>query len=148
MHAEILDRWTTVLRSDRFTQGQSSLIMPTSIAAIRGLIAGPIEYEHCCLGVLCELAVEAGIIEYHMIDGAKRGFRERVAPTAVNPFDYNIENSILPRTVADWAGLSDCDPLIRQGEPVRLSYLNDSKRYSFAMIADAIEEHFRSPGLR
>lgn len=120
MKQEIAKIWIEALRSGDYTQGRRHLKR-----------AG----RHCCLGVLCELAVQAKVI-----DGLDRG-------------------GILPAEVREWAGMYQSD-----GTPRDFTYHTDDagkthykngfgavgadhlaswndKGATFAEIADAIEQN-------
>ena len=97
----------------------------------------------CCLGVLTECAIDAGI-------KVNREFIER---------DHNYEytwkdeagelytsTADLPLPVMEWAGLVTSDPVLEieiagdgYPNPVVASNCNDSKEYDFGKIADLIE---------
>lgn len=83
---EIVRLWTDALRSGEFKQGKSKL--------------RDIEDNYCCLGVLCELAVRAGVIEPAKPITAN-GVRVR--------YTYDNYGGFLPPVVQEWAHLSsDC----------------------------------------
>ena len=122
MYADVKKTWSAALRSDRFKQGRGNLKM---------LVDG--EWQHCCLGVLCDLAVEAGV-----------AVEEKMSSTGIVSFDG--ERSFLPWSVADWAGLNTTSPTVVDGaEPDRdLVALNDGlsltvEPHSFPEIADLID---------
>lgn len=88
--------------------------------------------KFCCLGVLCELAVKAGVIE----------------PPALDPHDRDHylygdrAYAFPPVVVQEWAGLEDSDPTYDTGrEEHQLSLDNDDKNFSFSKIADRIERY-------
>lgn len=96
MHAPIKEAWVDNLLSDRFKQGTGRL---------RYFSVADEQYEHCCLGVLCEMAVEAGIV------------RRADEPDEDGSFAYiavdNISDTdaeILPEAVVKWAGLDKKRP--------------------------------------
>lgn len=109
MNQEIKAQWTTALRSKEFEQGTNMLETEDG--------------KFCCLGVLCVLATRAGIIQRVVNDGEVY---------------YGDNNHYLPRSVIEWAGLSNPNPIVT----VRgtLSYINDAGA-SFDEIADLIERH-------
>ena len=108
MNPEIRARWTAALRSGEFKQGFGSLR-----TACEGL---------CCLGVLCELAARAKVIE------ATRGGN--------GIWFYDDATNWLPQAVQDWAGLPESNPITSSGN---LVFLNDNLGWDFAQIADAID---------
>lgn len=119
MNPEIRARWTAALRSGRYQQGQNALRLGTAF---------------CCLGVLCDLAEQAGVTqgrEYDTLDG----------------FSYDGLPDLLPPSVCEWAGLDEASPEVTiedwaglgEPAPVELSSLNDDEGWDFARIADAID---------
>lgn len=124
MNAEARRLWVDALRSDRYQQGTGAL------HTVGGYF--------CCLGVLCEVALE-------------QGMQLRVAPVPhdTHRLSYEGEDSYLPDEVVAWAGLSFANPTVPQpvypggdlATPVTLADLNDVTGLSFAEIADLIEKH-------
>jgi hypothetical protein len=130
MNAEIKAQWTAALRGGEYVQG-------------RGFLNA--DGKFCCLGVLCELAVKAGIIESN--------FRE-CDPTVIY---YGDRNDTLSDAVVKWAGLPDGEDVINPHNPavtvdrtdgitrsVSLAELNDGENsaervHSFDEIADIID---------
>jgi hypothetical protein len=136
MNPEIKARWVAWLRAnaDKQTQGR--------LCRVTGVDAG-----YCCLGGLCEIAVEDGIIskeivEDHMFDGALMG----KYGTESESEDFltrcrAISHTILPSAVTTWAGVEDHDPKVTvNGYLLPLTYVNDNMRLNFNQIADLIEE--------
>lgn len=121
MNARIKARWLKALRSGKYRQGTGHLKKTT--------ITG--EARHCCLGVLCELAMRSKVIAPSVAahDGISR----------IHQFDGNT--GFLPLSVIEWAGLTDYDPDVstKQGLATCLSHLNDSGK-SFKQIANIIEQ--------
>jgi hypothetical protein len=119
MKAEIRDRWAEALESDRFRQGTGLL---------HQINARGVPDTFCCLGVLCELAVEEGIVD-----------RKKAGPMAecyAYGKDYDRSTTTLPQAVVDWAGLRTGNPLIDGLTPA--VHLNDSKQWTFKEIAHAL----------
>jgi hypothetical protein len=112
MNTQIKERWVEELRNGKYKQGQGNL---------KAIKDG--EVRHCCLGVLCELAVEAGIIQHNEGGGFKTN-------------DDFPRNLILPAEVQLWAELDGPNPSV--GDNV-LANLNDNGG-SFTEIARIIEE--------
>lgn len=129
MNPEIKSRWTAELRSGRFEQGKGAL-----------RIAGDAGDQYCCLGVLCQLAVEAGVIpaaRRHAFDGL---------------YEYDGRDGLPSQKVAEWAGF----PVDHDGHPYEnpgfwlgesddiyqtsLADQNDNGA-SFSEIADLIDKH-------
>ena len=109
MKEDIKNRWIDALKSGKYKQFDHRLKSGDGSA-------------HCCLGVLCELAVEDGIIR------------------TVGHGLY------LDQTVMEWAEMSDNsakfpDPEVKYPANC-LAALND-KGYSFEQIAEIIEEKWK-----
>jgi hypothetical protein len=86
MKAEIKEQWLKDLRSGDFAQ-------------VEGTLSDGEGY--CCLGVLCEQAVKAGVIEKTPTpDGVKYGN------------DVEFSWGALPQPVIDWAELDSVDPAV------------------------------------
>ena len=136
MKAEIAERWVAKLRSGTIEQSYTAL--------------GRGDGTRCCLGVLCDIAVEDGIIP---------------PPTSINGggtmLQYgSLEDRIvervaggyLPTAVQEWAGMrtqaGHIGAAYGRGGPERITYgensyrsltdANDSHQMSFNQIADAI----------
>lgn len=122
MNPEIKTRWVAALRSGKYKQGRRVLNRN--------------DQEFCCLGVLCELAVEDGIV-------TKVPFHPEGATTPMDyrgPTDPNSDNdrntTLVPDAVQQWAGVR-LNPGVN-GRP--LSSMNDNGM-DFNTIADYIEEY-------
>jgi hypothetical protein len=113
MKAEIKEKWVAALRSGDYRQTQGAL-------ARRGSLGGPL--SHCCLGVLCEIAAENGVVSRH--DDGRR-----------IQFGVGGGTAYLPLPVVEWADLSDTNPKVG-GE--YLAVLND-EGVPFSVIANLIE---------
>ena len=121
MNPEIRARWTAALRSGDYQQGREALREETDDGE-----------KLCCLGVLCVLAEQDGVIT------PTRSPDEDNGPL----WAYDGRPDYLPESVKDWAGLTDCNPLVRTGDSIErtpLAWLNDDRSWSFARIADAID---------
>lgn len=121
MDPKIKERWVAKLRSGEYKQGTKRLH--------RG------DNTFCCLGILCELAVEDGVIPSPVLvpDVALH-----VHVYAYGAFDTQ---SYLPDEVQEWSGV-DLVGSIRlfENHTTSLANLNDSA-HSFSQIADLIEAH-------
>ena len=104
MKKDIAELWATTLESGRFEQGRQQLNR---------------ENKLCCLGVLCELAIENGV------DVKKEEYR--------GEYRYNERNLFPPNEVTDWCEISIA------GEK-KLSDYNDNHKFSFKEIARIIRE--------
>ena len=113
MNRKIADKWIAALRSGEFNQTRERL------ADMR-------RTEHCCLGVLCELAIKDDV--------------EMEVFASVDARTYfDGDDALLPERVAEWAGMSSRDGALPGF--FTLADLNDDGR-SFEDIADVIEEHW------
>lgn len=130
MNPEIRAEWLRRLRSGDYRQGHRQL---------RQLdVEGYPTY--CCLGVLCELAVERGVVTRRDQDPEGYDVDTYVAPPRDDLLTDVPEASDTypPPTVVRWAGLPDPDPVVAGRS---LSGWNDDERTNFARIADLIEEY-------
>lgn len=117
MKTEIAKQWTEALRSKKYEQGTGTLCSGG---------------RYCCLGVLCELAVEAGVVNKN----------------DQQQFDYALygqedEQYVCPAEVIEWAGLhGDCGvqktAKLDGFDSPSLANLND-RNWTFDEIADVIE---------
>src|SRR5258708_5541718 len=100
----VAKKWVAALRSGKIKQTTGRL----------GRESG----SRCCLGVLCDLAVKAKVID-----------------------DFYLPGSALPESVRTWAGLSfDLGNYVsKRGNARDLTDDNDTSKKSFAKIADIIE---------
>jgi hypothetical protein len=124
MNPEIKAEWTRRLRSGEVRQAKSTLR--------RQYPDGSVGY--CCLGVLCEMAVEAGVAERSdsatsMTSLYRGAGGDRFGSVAALPVD-----------VMKWAGLKAADPVVsHETGQSNLSVLNDSGK-SFDSIAYLIDQ--------
>jgi hypothetical protein len=92
MRLEIQNEWTYALTSGEYQQGQSALAIHDN--------DGP---TYCCLGVLCELAANAGILTRDRAMHPDLGCDVTIYQDA----DGARHQSYLPWSVVEWAGLED-----------------------------------------
>ena len=115
MNTEIKARWVAALRSGEFEQGKEYLNR---------------DGRMCCLGVLCELAVQDGVI-------SKVGEGELPYLPYV---DYGQgDEETLPPEVAAWAGLTgngSQNPVIDPAGITGLAWLNTERNPSLAELND------------
>ncbi len=127
MNEEIKARWVEALRSGEYMQGQMLLRSRDPILDVD---------RFCCLGVLCEIAVQDGVIEVEVTDGLGTYFHPQTT-------DDSSDIS-LPFVVLAWAGLPVEQNEVLIDHPTRgplvLSAYNDSLQWTFGQIADLIEE--------
>lgn len=109
MNADVKKLWVDALRSGEYKQGFGSLKSAED------------KNTFCCLGVLCEIAVQQGVIP---------------APEGV--FYCGIYDEILPDEVCEFAGLdTDCPSIGGH----TLTHLNDDEGFNFESIAQLIEDN-------
>lgn len=147
MKPDIKAQWVAALRSGEYEQGKGVLREIDNDGTLGG---------YCCLGVLCDLAVKAGVIPEPTIKTYDHGPKEVL---------YDEADAILPSSVAEWAGLIEpdeadsrpiCAPIVTlpkahsvaeffllgdedDAKEVELTGLNDETDLGFAGIADLIE---------
>jgi len=127
---EIKADWLNRLRSGTYEQGRGRL-------RTEGDPESGEPDRYCCLGILCEAAVDAGIVERTLA-----GYQ---APHTAEQL------TVLPGRVALWAGLKSNNPTIAGDKQLTLAEHNDGlhadtdgwsrKPKTFAEIADLIEKH-------
>lgn len=112
MNPEIAEKWALALESGKYTQGTGRL-------KARG--------NHCCLGVLCELALESGL-PLEVEDSGEDG--------GITRFDDSAD--VLPGAVIEWADMKSAVGIYDgDGE---LTDDNDLDT-TFPEIATIIREH-------
>lgn len=124
MKAEIAELWAQALESGKYQQTTGKL--HRKIAEVEGVQPGL-----CCLGVLCELAVEAGV----PVDRSENEYE----------VVYDKVQSVLPSSVQRWAGMHSSNgeyrPFVDYGNHgAALSSDNDSGA-PFSVIAKTIREN-------
>jgi len=138
MNPEIKARWVAWLRAnaDKQTHGRLCRV------GVKDSVDG-----YCCLGGLCEIAVEDGIIFKQIGDDPMFEGKQMVTyGTESGSEDLSIRcratsHTTLPSAVITWAGVEDLDPKVTVNKHlVPLTYVNDDMRLNFNQIADLIEE--------
>ena len=120
MKPEIKTQWITALRSGDYKQGKGVLKKGD---------------KYCCLGVLSDLAVKAGIGRWE-----DSPYRDGVSHVSASGAYYN---SYLPYSVRLWAGLDSPEGVRLDSQDSRsLIALNDMHGFTFSEIADVIEREF------
>lgn len=128
MKPEIKADWLNRLRSGTYEQGRGRL-------RTEGDPESGEPDRYCCLGILCEVAADAGVVE-HTLSGYKAG-------------DSGEQLTVLPHRVAVWAGLESSNPTIAGDKQLTLAEHNDGLHgdtehrapKTFAEIADLIERY-------
>lgn len=126
MNPEVKAKWVAALRSGNYDQAMGSLKIEVSDTQL-----------YCCLGVLCELAVEAGVIP--------PGERHEDQPNK-HSYYFLGEDEFLPSEVMTWANLDSNNGIYCPSDDVwlndqALTDLNDNGK-SFNELADIIENNF------
>ena len=124
----VKDIWVKALRSGEYVQGEGKL----HYTSIEG------NDKFCCLGVLCDIAYQQGIVE--------RDYSQGDEPDEDKVHSYDSQECFTPTSVVEWAGLEKADPSVGSlaeygGRVISLVDLNDEFHYSFDKIADRIEEY-------
>jgi hypothetical protein len=127
MNPAVKTLWLEALRSGRYTQGRGCLTRRHEDG----------REEHCCLGVLCQLAVNAEVVAETGTDtDSERGVTVR----------YGLgDRMLLPTSVMHWAALPHDPTVSINGIDHLLASLNDTGLHGqpcdFSAIADLIEKH-------
>jgi hypothetical protein len=129
VNREVRDVWVAALRSGRYAQlrGALAFVDPDVVDEAGDDHRASVGY--CCLGVLCQLAVDAGV-------------PVEVTTTPLGSRRYDGELNYLPAAVRRWADLSSPNPRVTVGldDEWSLADLNDDGTSSFDDIAHLIEE--------
>ena len=125
--------WVDALRSGEYVQGRHALRRPTGQGC---------EDTHCCLGVVTELAVAAGVLP--------RGIIGSLVPSPCYTYESGVEGEVtsgaLPQSVCDWLELDhDGVGFVIDGQLLTAVRVNDGLGYTFAQIADLIETQYLTP---
>lgn len=130
MNPDVKTKWLAALRSGEYEQTDGMLLKVTGERK-----------QHCCLGVLCELAVAEGVIPPARLvenwDGTQK----------IGQFGDRLEEGTLPAEVSEWSGVDDYGHYAAVVDEDGIEYtpflteINDEGA-SFAEIADIIEANF------
>lgn len=121
---EVIEKWVAALESGDYPQTQGALNTTDDDG----------NHSYCCLGVLCELAADEGLIEPADHYGAYAYTEYGV--------EY-MEGGVLPPPVRGWAGLRYSNPDVAVNDERRsLTALNDRDMLTFPVIADIIRSNF------
>lgn len=146
MRPEIKAEWVKRLRSGEYAQGEQVL------KRTKKPEEGPPVVTYCCLGVLCVMAVEAGIVgergDKNGNDDGRHEFTWTEEGRGIGPVS---ESQYLPPPVVEWAWGDEGDdepfgkdnPIVEHPGigTISLAGMNDGGR-SFEEIAEAIERNF------
>lgn len=118
--------WADALRSGNYTQGTSYLRIPQNDGE---------SFTYCCLGVATEVAIANGLDLGQVNPYADNGLP---APAVVDWFGWGTNNPHVGVETHN-CGRSDCRSA-KQDIPLPASGANDDAGWSFAQIADGIEQ--------
>jgi hypothetical protein len=116
MKTDVKALWLTALRSGEYEQGSQRLRRADN--------------TYCCLGVLCDIAVKAGVIP----EPETPGFRDSYE------YGVNSNTAFLPDEVARWADVDRFGQFTSNGQHFDLAQSNDDGA-TFETIANLIEKH-------
>lgn len=144
LRAEVKEKWLAALRSGEYEQGIEYLHYRD----------GDSEF-YCCLGVLCDLAVQEGVVLAREVTAVDGGEDEISCSGHGALVEYAGVSTLPPGVVNDWAyevlpdpndeswtvvRSEDDDPEYFWPRTYSLAELNDEHGLSFQEIADLIEE--------
>lgn len=133
MKPEVKEPWVAALLSERYQQGSGALIDTVHID-------GEAKTTHCCLGVLCDLAVKAGAEGVRLVEADADYGPVSVFQWRSPGWEWMSTDGTLPLPVREWAGLDSDDPYL-DGEETTAVDANDSLGWTFADIAKSISEN-------
>ena len=116
MKRDVMKKWVTALRSNKYKQGKECLLK---------------DGKHCCLGVLCEI---------YNKDRTRQG--KNPIKTYINDeklVRFGRESAVLPETVRRWAGMHSKVGWLPCSN--HLAGLNDLG-VKFKTLANKIEKHY------
>ena len=116
MREDFKKEWVAALRSGEYKQGYGELKNNTG--------------EYCCLGVACDLLVKKGLAKEQTSNGLN---------VYALSNDNDLDWSVLPKSIANYLGLSKDPDIIVDGEAHCISGVNDEGK-TFSEIATLIEE--------
>lgn len=117
MNEDVKKIWVDALRSGEYEQGTKAL------HRVNGE-----QHSFCCLGVLCDIAEKAGIVNSTLNSDS-------------DLYAYNGIEAVLPVVVQEWAGIN-ANPRVENADgsiSSAVAVWNDVRRASFVEIADMIE---------
>ena len=128
MKKEIAERWTKALRSGEYEQGWNKLKEKSNSGSV----------THCCLGVLCEMALKDGVDMHVDVDSYTSLSRGSTV------FAFNECTEFLPDAVLEWSGVKTDNGMFNHtlDKGNALTDLNDGG-YGFDRIAAFIERNWR-----
>lgn len=123
MNEDVKVEWVAKLRDPNTKQARGVLTRVNSKGEVLG---------NCCLGVLCEIAVEHGVIE----PGVDIDYKSRKVRRYLDR-DGGDTYTVLPRVVAEWADLPTVagSPTTGFSTPLRVTS-SGRKQYNLAEVND------------
>lgn len=132
MNEDVRWLWIDALRSGKYAQRRFYM---STFDGREGF------WRHCPLGILCELAVQEGIVDY---EDQKISFSDKRKNDYLLIRAYGAEKAeiLLPREVLEWAELKTADSpyLSYENSFNTVSSLNDSGEHTFEDIAEMLEK--------
>lgn len=131
----VKELWLKALRSGEYKQGDSKLKKRNYGGTV----------QHCCLGVLCDIAAEQGAVSFRY---ASSSAASGVDFEGLWMFGEDKDHLLLPKEVTEWAFEKDTgvdkwlnrNPMVEyRSQAHGLSELNDTYHLPFTEIADVIE---------
>lgn len=132
MDQEIKARWLAKLESGEYEQTTEHLATSDG---------------YCCLGVLCEIAVEDGIV-FKAENKSESNLTGKTVYSYISKLDaQDSSESVLPMAVMEWSKIGSTNPGAHlEFDGVEyweyLSELNDEHKKTFPEIAEVIREKF------
>jgi hypothetical protein len=136
VNVENMIKWLKRLKSGKDKQGRFFLnkVSPSG------------ESSYCCLGILCEVAMENGLVIAKKPDV---GFDHNINNeyVKIDIFQYNGDGDLQPREVSHWLGLGNIRNVLvtHEGEQALISRLNDINQLTFSEIADLLFNEYLAP---
>lgn len=145
MDKEVKALWLEALRSGRYEQATGKLATVNEDGS----------KSYCCLGVLCDVAVKAGVdVGERVHEGYMDHYDDEEPFFVEGHIEFDYADAVLPVSVIEWAGLSDSEGQLNGNVTYNLipglgpeiagslTELNDGAEYNFRQIADVIEDQF------
>ena len=132
MNTDIKTQWLAALRSGQYVQGRGMLKQTTEHGQL----------QHCCLGVLCELYMQAHPDQATWQEG-KLPLTDPKTPGSKPWYfmaDWEEQRSLLPWKVSRWAGLGEHNIFVGGQYNRSITALNDNQ-LTFLELAQVIEDH-------
>lgn len=117
MKEDIAKRWIAALRSGKYKQTVEQLQKSTHGYETE-------DCGFCCLGVLCDLAVDDGVDKW-------------------DTNSLSMADCVIPDHILKWSGLRTADGVV-PGIKENLWQMNDNMRKSFSEIAAVIEKNWEA----